>query len=367
MQLPPDKRAEKYVPAQFKSTAALDKSATPPCIRATAEGTETYQYEALKRQQIRKEVTILSYDTPTFRRITKEVPVFSPTQNFFESEAGFGLTKWVGVFPIVRWTDWEKVFIPSKWVGLFPLGAKLAQNGSHPLRDISNGDGRVDCPVFPCTFSDEEGYALFYTITYPIAIFAVDPKHTAQAVMAPIALCLNPIIDVVAYSLDVTAMALAGSAEAVCGILLPTGDVTAMTTAVALDTSLASVVIASDTAFTSLSLTGDSLMWMGDAVYPSDVTSVTNESPPEAYGEWEKMTGSSRPPDWTTYKMRFECGENVRECPIGVSGSVAVPLRDVRPKDSSVNPLRDITVTLCDKEGNAVGKPETVKVNFDEF
>ena len=60
--------------------------------------------------------------------------------------------------------------------------------------------------------------------------------------------------------------------EAAVAPLPPVIDVAAMTTGLSLDLCLGSVVVASDTALAPLTVVGDGLVWMGDAVYPGKVT-----------------------------------------------------------------------------------------------
>ncbi|MEI7899877.1 MAG: hypothetical protein WCK89_06465 [bacterium] len=247
----------------------------------------------------------------------------------------------------------------------------IVKKNKHLFSAVSFGDGDIECPVYPYTLSDEEGLSLLSTCVYPLALLVAlaEPNSTdafQKAFFSPFTLCLNPVIDTLAFSTDLTLMVGAVGVEAAYAPLPPVADLALMPTAAALDLSLASVVAAGDVALTPLWVVGDSLMWMGDAVYPGGVKAVTNASPVEVCGDWATKTGVTRTPNWPSYQMLCECDGISKRMPLTASGTASIPLSDLRSGSSLGNPIREVTLTLCDGEGKPVGKEaKKMMVDFD--
>ena len=352
---------------------SFERAADVPSLCVRVSGEETEHWEELPRTEKRTEVIRQSYDAPTYCRMTKAVPPFSLSWNFFGSKWGFGLTKQLGFMPVSKWISWRKVFAPSRVIGFFPCGKELMSGGTHPLKAVSLGNGGVDCPVFPCTVSDEELYSLLVTCIYPIALIGIATDappfkdDRVKYLLAPFLVGLNPAMDVVAYSLDVTAMTGAASLEAAVAPLPPVIDVTAMTTACSLDLCPGSVVVASDTALAPLTVVGDGLVWMGDAVYPGKVTHTTNVVV-SAGDSWEKKsTERPRPVKLDAYQLKFECAGGVSKVvPLDASGRLTLPLSALKSETSFGNPIQKVTVTLVDSSGPVKGaQPKQADVDFD--
>ena len=261
------------------------------------------------------------------------------------------------------------MFYPSRKLGLFPIESKINAGNEHVFSAVSLGDGDIECPVFPYTLSDEEGLSLVMTCVYPIALvvsLANGVDTFEKVVLSPFTLVLNPVIDTLTFSTDLTLMVGAVGLEAAYVPLAPAADLALMPTAAALDLSVATVVAAGDVALTPLWVVGDSLMWMGDAVYPSGIKAVTNETPPVVYGDLEMKTETPHLPDWSRYQMLFECDGISKRMPVTSSGSASIPLRDLRSGASFGNPIREVTIALCDEAGKPVGKePVKMWVDFD--
>ena len=296
-------------------TEAVYTTNMPPRIRVKAEGRVTTQWRERPCTEVVMNETCFEYDQVTFRRLTKKVPPFSLTGEYFGARANIGTAK----------------LRPLLWVAGDP----------HPFGDLvsfdnSSCDRMVDSSVFPRTFSGEEAVAAFLTAVYPItlvmSLLSDDEKNYAYR-MAPVTLIGSPVCDIAMY-----ARYLAGLAA----------------------------VVSADAVLTSVSLAADGMMWMGDAVCPSKVTRTRRAV---EYGEWRELKQETSV-DWASWSVNLKCDAIEKKALFAADGSSAIatlPLEELRVENRGSRGYR-VDVTLCDDKGVAVGgQTKSVEVDFEDL
>jgi len=370
VELEPEIRNERYEANINVDSITITNSGEKAAISIRLSGKESKVWEQRSRREERQEVSVRTYDTPTFARITKKVPPYTWTQQWFDRDYAYYLTSEYGVFPLTSAVDWEKVYQLSVDVGFFPLGTRLANLEKHPFSAIheksKSADGRIDYPVFPCTLSGEQFNSFINTALYPIAL--IDTDFAANVVYAPFMLVLNPTIDLGAYAIDIVAMTSVAAGEAAFAVLPPAADLVAMTSASILDTAALAGVAAVDTAFSALAIVGDSLMWCGDALYPSKFNLSTNTT--VTVGEWVQKSEKGVQPNWNKYKVRITCGEKQKVIKFSEQATAYLAIGDIRPNNYDVTPLQTLTFEVLDSNNSKIKlrrEPPPFQVNFDDY
>lgn len=342
-------------------TARVTGSNDSRRVEVAIRGSQETTWEEREVQGEQRYKTERSYDSPDFRRITSRYKPFSWTVDYVEADWTFNLTKHVGFYPLTGMLEWDKVFTPSKTVGFFPASSTILEDGKQPLRAMEWGDGRIDCPLFPCTLSDEEFKAVLATAFYPLVLMGSDFSGTAF--LAPVTAVMNPVIDAGAYAFDVIAMAGAVGLEAIFIGAPVAGDTVLMAGALAGDIAKGAGVLAVDSVVSGLALLGDSCLYMGDAVWPGELTTTLERTGKDLPGPWNAQTNRCAP-GYTNYVADLRLDGIRATSPCDETGAIQLQLG--RIDQEGLSRLVKPSVIIRDKRTGAALDEKELQIDLDD-